>query len=380
MVANIGPAASNFDETMSTLRYADRAKQIKNQPKINEDPKDTKLREMQEVCLLSFTLLFPHLTYFLLGVSQQIATLKAQLQARKGGVAASLSTATSGGRRIRRSAAPGEPEGEDYYEDGDAEVEERIIEKEVVVDGLSEEDVALAKERAKLRAAKALEASLLERNAAEAETLEARRKVEEAERELQLKAELVERERKELVDLERQLLEREQQLLHGGLKLHEAQQKRTELKKLEAEAKQQEEEQMRVAAELAKAEEAELLMNDTYHATQEQLGKLNKKLKQLWHRYQEKRQDLQDIETEWAQEQVELVDTIRELDKMLKLKSLLVESFIPARYSSRIEARAVWDAANDSWLLPGLEIAGNNISRLAQPNSALAGGDEDYLV
>lgn len=45
MIANISPADYNYDETLSTLRYADRAKNIKNQPKINEDPKDTLLRE-----------------------------------------------------------------------------------------------------------------------------------------------------------------------------------------------------------------------------------------------------------------------------------------------------------------------------------------------
>jgi hypothetical protein len=44
MIANFGPAASNIDETVSTLRYADRAKHIKNKPRINEDPKDTALR------------------------------------------------------------------------------------------------------------------------------------------------------------------------------------------------------------------------------------------------------------------------------------------------------------------------------------------------
>lgn len=33
---------------MSTLRYANRAKNIKNKPKINEDPKDAMLREFQE--------------------------------------------------------------------------------------------------------------------------------------------------------------------------------------------------------------------------------------------------------------------------------------------------------------------------------------------
>lgn len=45
MIAALSPADYNYDETLSTLRYADRAKQIKNKPRINEDPKDALLRE-----------------------------------------------------------------------------------------------------------------------------------------------------------------------------------------------------------------------------------------------------------------------------------------------------------------------------------------------
>ncbi|XGW25836.1 hypothetical protein V3C99_006886 [Haemonchus contortus] len=48
MVACIGPASYNFEETLGTLRYANRAKNIKNKPKINEDPKDAMLREFQD--------------------------------------------------------------------------------------------------------------------------------------------------------------------------------------------------------------------------------------------------------------------------------------------------------------------------------------------
>lgn len=47
MVANIGPADYNYEETLITLRYANRAKNIKNKPKVNEDPKDTLLKEFQ---------------------------------------------------------------------------------------------------------------------------------------------------------------------------------------------------------------------------------------------------------------------------------------------------------------------------------------------
>jgi hypothetical protein len=48
MIAAISPAAYNYDETLSTLRYASRAKMIKNKPRINEDPKDALLREYED--------------------------------------------------------------------------------------------------------------------------------------------------------------------------------------------------------------------------------------------------------------------------------------------------------------------------------------------
>eukprot|EP00210_Caulerpa_lentillifera_P006284 g6003.t1 len=48
MIANIGPADYNYEETLSTLRYANRAKNIKNKPRVNEDPKDALIREFQE--------------------------------------------------------------------------------------------------------------------------------------------------------------------------------------------------------------------------------------------------------------------------------------------------------------------------------------------
>ena len=48
MISNIGPADYNYDETMNTLRYASRAKNITNKPRINEDPKDALLREYQD--------------------------------------------------------------------------------------------------------------------------------------------------------------------------------------------------------------------------------------------------------------------------------------------------------------------------------------------
>ena len=47
MIAAVSPADYNYEETLSTLRYANRAKNIKNVAKINQDPKDALLVEYQ---------------------------------------------------------------------------------------------------------------------------------------------------------------------------------------------------------------------------------------------------------------------------------------------------------------------------------------------
>ncbi|NXC87841.1 KI13B protein, partial [Cercotrichas coryphoeus] len=48
MVATVSPAADNYDETLSTLRYADRAKNIVNHAVVNEDPNARIIRELRE--------------------------------------------------------------------------------------------------------------------------------------------------------------------------------------------------------------------------------------------------------------------------------------------------------------------------------------------
>ncbi|XP_069774573.1 kinesin-like protein KIF1B isoform X10 [Narcine bancroftii] len=48
MVAALSPADINYDETLSTLRYADRAKQIKCNAVINEDPNAKLIRELKD--------------------------------------------------------------------------------------------------------------------------------------------------------------------------------------------------------------------------------------------------------------------------------------------------------------------------------------------
>ena len=47
LIAAISPAAANFGDTLSTLRFADRAKQIKTRATINEDPQEALMKKYQ---------------------------------------------------------------------------------------------------------------------------------------------------------------------------------------------------------------------------------------------------------------------------------------------------------------------------------------------
>lgn len=89
MVANIGPASYNYEETVNTLRYANRAKNIKNTPKINEDPKDALLREYQS----------------------EIERLKDQLKSRSQGITQSprMKRSSHGSRRTIENGGLGLP-------------------------------------------------------------------------------------------------------------------------------------------------------------------------------------------------------------------------------------------------------------------------------
>ncbi|KAF8289903.1 kinesin, putative [Trypanosoma cruzi] len=48
MIATVSPSAMNYEETLSTLRYASRARDIVNVTKVNEDPRARRIRELEE--------------------------------------------------------------------------------------------------------------------------------------------------------------------------------------------------------------------------------------------------------------------------------------------------------------------------------------------
>lgn len=48
MIACVSPADYNVEETLSTLRYADRARKIKNKPIVNQDARVAEINELKK--------------------------------------------------------------------------------------------------------------------------------------------------------------------------------------------------------------------------------------------------------------------------------------------------------------------------------------------
>uniref|UniRef100_A0A672R6Z8 Kinesin-like protein n=1 Tax=Sinocyclocheilus grahami TaxID=75366 RepID=A0A672R6Z8_SINGR len=120
MVATLGPASYNYEETLTTLRYANRAKNIKNKPRVNEDPKDALLREFQE----------------------EIARLKAQLDKR--------GMLTKRKRRSRSLRKTGEGEEEEVEEEDVEDDDEESVEKEAQ-EYMKEQQEKLEREKEAIR-------------------------------------------------------------------------------------------------------------------------------------------------------------------------------------------------------------------------------------
>ena len=61
LLSAISPASCNYAETLSTLRYANRAKNIINKPTVNEDSNVKLIRELREEITRLRTLLGGHI-------------------------------------------------------------------------------------------------------------------------------------------------------------------------------------------------------------------------------------------------------------------------------------------------------------------------------
>mmetsp|Transcript_23582 Transcript_23582/g.22728 ORF Transcript_23582/g.22728 Transcript_23582/m.22728 type:complete len:780 (-) Transcript_23582:114-2453(-) len=332
MCANCGPADYNYDETLSTLRYANRAKNIKNKPKINEDPKDAMLREYQD----------------------EIKKLKDQLNATQRGVII------------------GDDGKELMVTDAQKEIIERIIEREVIKEvrvGISEEEMEQLTERV------TAEKQILMKQAQD----DMRLLIDQQSRTAQERAELqaaLDREAEDRAIIEEQkqklaakLKAMEEKLIKGGEVISKASKQEGLLRKAEKELRERQQEEARLARELAEKEEANLQLEEHFSSLQEEVEVKTKKLKKLWATFQGAVREQQDLQEEFQTDRSDMLDTIRQLSRTVKLKDVVIHSFIPEDTAKVMERRAIWSAEDEAWTILKINLAGNNIRSAKFPSS-----------
>ncbi|XP_074529546.1 kinesin-like protein KIF3A isoform X2 [Halichoeres trimaculatus] len=314
MCANIGPADYNYDETISTLRYANRAKNIKNKARINEDPKDALLRQFQK----------------------EIEELKKKLVE---------------GEEISGS----EGSGSDEMDEGDDEGGEagecrrrRRGRKKVSPDKMVEMQAKIEEER------KALEAKL---DMEEEERNKARAELEKREKDL-LKAQ------QEHHLLREKLSALEKKVIVGGVDLlakAEEQEKLLQESNNELEERRRRAEQLR--RELEEKEQERLDIEEKYTSLQEEAQGKTKKLKKVWTMLMAAKSEMADLQQEHHREIEGLLENIRQLSRELRLQMLIIDNFIPQEYQEMIENYVHWNEDIGEWQLKCVAYTGNNMRK-----------------
>ncbi|XP_031732816.1 kinesin-like protein KIF3B [Anarrhichthys ocellatus] len=320
MVANIGPASYNVEETLTTLRYSNRAKNIKNKPRINEDPKDALLREFQE----------------------EIARLKEQLEKRSG---------KKKKRRQRKRAGEGS-DGEDL-EDGETEDDDEEGDDK---GDWREQQEKLERERKAIMEDHSL--------VAEEKVLLLKEK--------EKKMEDLKKEREAGEMLAAKVKAMESKLLVGGKNIVDhtnEQQKMLEMRRQEiAEQKRREREMQQ---QMDSRDEETLELKETYSSLQQEVDIKTKKLKKLFAKLQAVKAEIHDIQEAHINERQELEQTQNELTRDLKLKHLIIENFIPLEEKNKIVNRAYFDEEDEYWKTRPITRIEDDHQMMSRPLSAV---------
>ncbi|XP_037305422.2 kinesin-like protein KIF3C [Pungitius pungitius] len=300
MVATLGPAPQHYDETLTTLRYANRAKNIQNQPRVNEDPKDALLREFQ----------------------MEIARLRAQLHHRK----------------WRREQKKEQVDGDGWERDGNEESEGEEDEEEGVEKEAEEyvkmEEQRLEREKQDIREDQFMLADEKQRLLGEKERMMGvLRKEQEATEQLTAKYKAM-----------------ESKLLVGGKNIIDhtnEQQKMLEGKRHEiAEQTRSERE---IQQQMLVQDEETVELRETFTSLQQEVEAKTKKLKKLYAKLQCIKAEIQDVNDEHVRSRQELEQTQNELTRELKFKYLIIENFIPPEEKNKIMNRLTFDTEEDQW-------------------------------
>ncbi|KDR15685.1 kinesin-like protein KIF3A [Zootermopsis nevadensis] len=329
MCANIGPADFNYDETISTLRYANRAKNIKNRARVNEDPKDALLRQFQS----------------------EIEELRKQLE-------------DVGVTHNGFAAAESESDLSEGNKDGEKTPKE---EKDAGYNNLLQTLDCLDDLELQLK-----EIDKAPENEADDED-DGKENSDEEKHQVELK-----KTQSEHDALREKLLTLEKKILVGGenlLEKVEVQEQLLEASARELEQRRCKEEQLRQALQ---QKEAELIdIEERYSTLQEEAAGKTKKLKKVFGMLMSAKAELSDLQYEQQREMEGLLDSIRSLTRELKLQETIIDAFIPHQYQEMLERYVHWNEDIGEWQLKCVAYTGNNM-RKTLPTHSAGQGREQY--
>ena len=301
MIANIGPASYNIEETINTLRYANRAKQIQNHARINEDPKDALLREFQ----------------------LEIAKLKKKLEEGSSSEVEAVDASPNTPKRKKKL-------------------------KRKVSDTILTLENELESERKEFS---------MKKDMAEEEKKFAKEELDLKERELS-------RARQEQKDLEERLADLQGKVIVGGVNLLDKAEKQEKLLEDSAkELKRRKEREAKLKKKLQQTQAERLDIEEKYASLQEEAEGKTKKLKKLWNMLLYTKQELSDLKSENQQEVNELTDNVRLLNRELSLVNLVLSFYVTEESMQLIDNNSMWDEVTGEWHIRNLALAGNNIPR-----------------
>ncbi|POM61293.1 Kinesin-like protein [Phytophthora palmivora] len=174
-------------------------------------------------------------------------------------------------------------------------------------------------------------------------------------RELHSQAQQKEAMAKQKDEMVSQLEALEHKLISGGRVLDKAAKQERQLREAQARVEAQKRQELQLAQELAEKEDSNMLLEEQYATLQEAVDDKTRKLKKLWAKHKAATTEIEDLKAEFQAEKEDMLDTVRELTRQLKLKYLLLSHFVPLDEAQSLEKRARYDADHDAWQVSRLE-------------------------
>ncbi len=109
-------------------------------------------------------------------------------------------------------------------------------------------------------------------------------------------------------------------------------------------------------------------------SSQEEVEQKRKKLEKLQRSFQSKKAEAADLQGSFQREREDLLEDIYILTRQIKLKDLLIASYIPPHHQQCIMQHCTWDEMQQCWQIEHLHLAGNAV-RARQDAARQQSGD-----